>query len=120
MKTLTFCSVFEKIRVRTERIRTAYARRPENAQEMEIYRARRQRHIRKSVLVPSARKRQADVFKKLHSGNCFRKPAFLVLENALYAWTERLNGYVWTGPWINPLSPESDQHEISPCKINAL
>ena len=53
MKTLTFCSVFEKIRVRTERIRTAYARRPENAQEMEIYRARRQRHIRKSVLVPS-------------------------------------------------------------------
>ena len=69
---------------------------------------------------PFTRKRQAHVFKKLHSGNRFRKPAFLVLENALYAWTERLNGYVRTGPWINPLSPESDQHEISPCKINAL
>ena len=26
----------------------------------------------------------------------------------------------WTGLVFNPLSPKSDQHQISPCNINAL
>ena len=62
---------------------------------------------------------QKKVQKKVHFGDCFRKPSFLVLENALYAWTERLNGYVWTGLYINSLSPKSDQHQISLCHIIA-
>ena len=25
----------------------------------------------------------------------------------------------WITDWVNPLSPNSDQHQISPCNINA-
>ena len=116
MKTLIVCSVFEKIRVRTERIRIVYARQPKNAQEVEIYRARRQRLIRKSVLVPSQGNDKPTFSKNSTLGTFFENLRFW----CFYAWTERLNRYVWTGLRINPLSPKSDQDEISPCKINAL
>ena len=37
---------------------------------------------------PSIRKRQAAVFLRLGSRDRFRKPLFLVPENAIYVWTE--------------------------------
>ena len=54
-------------------------------------------------------KRQSDVFKNLHSGDGFQKPAFLVPENAVYVWTvsceterkspfSKISGYLWIGP----------------------
>ena len=29
------------------------------------------------------------------------------------------NGKLWKTCFVNPLSPNSDQHQISPCNINA-
>lgn len=37
------------------------------------------------------RKREVGVFKNLHSGDRFLKPAFLEPENAVYMWTEVYN-----------------------------
>ena len=42
-------------------------------------------------------------FQKLDSGDRFRKPAFLVPENADYVRTQslfsKISGYLWTGHW---------------------
>ena len=42
--------------------------------------------------LPSIRKRKAEVFKSLHSGDGFLKTAFLVPENAVYVEKEGYNG----------------------------
>ena len=42
--------------------------------------------------LPSTRQHENGVFKKIHSGERFRKDSFLVTENAVSVWTLTQNG----------------------------